>query len=76
VAVSAANLAGVNLQSGDRYELHNAQNFYGDVITGTYDGGSINVPMTGHSVAQPVGLTFKPASSFPEFGAFILIVNK
>lgn len=76
VSVSAANLSGVNLKAGDRYELHNAQNYYGDVVTGTYDGTSIKVPMSGHSVAQPVGLSFKPATTFPEFGAFVLIVLK
>lgn len=76
VSVSASTLSGVSLKVGDRYELHNAQNFYGDVITGTYDGTSIKVPMTGRSVAQPVGLSFKPDSTFPEFGAFVLIVTK
>lgn len=73
VAVAAENLGGISLKAGDRYELHNAQNFYGDVITGVYDGSAISVPMTGHSVVQPVGLNFKPASTFPEFGAFVLI---
>lgn len=74
VAVPAANLSGVALKAGDRYELRNAQNFYGDVITGVYNGSAIQVPMTGRSVAQPVGLNFRPASTFPEFGAFVLIV--
>jgi hypothetical protein len=75
VAVPAANLGGIAIRAGSRYELHNAQNFYGDVISGTYDGVAIQAPMTGRSVAQPVGLSFKPASTFPEFGAFILIVT-
>jgi hypothetical protein len=74
VNIPASSLNGVYLSAGDRYELHNAQNFYGDVITGVYDGSSINVPMTGRSVAQPTGLSFKPPSSFPEFGTFVLIV--
>jgi hypothetical protein len=75
VSVPAASLAGVTIQTGATYELHNVQNFYGDVITGVYDGSAINVPMTGRSVAQPVGGISKPASSFPEFGAFVLIVR-
>jgi hypothetical protein len=75
VSVPAANLAGIAIQPGATYELHNAQNFYGDVVTGVYDGTAINVPMTGRSVAQPVGGVSKPASSFPEFGAFVLIVR-
>ena len=73
VTVSAGSLNGV-LNKGDRYQLHNVQDYFGDVITGTYNGSSISVPMTGRKVAQPVGLSFKPASTFPEFGAFVLIV--
>ena len=30
--------------------------------------------MTGHSVAQPVA-TGRPASTFPTFGAFVLVVK-
>jgi len=74
VSVSAAQMAGLQIRAGDRYELHNVQNYYGDVIGGTYNGASISVPMTGRSVAQPTGLGFKPASTFPELGAFVLIV--
>ncbi len=73
VTISAASLSGVALQAGHTYELHNAQNFYGDVVSGVYNGSSIVVPMTGHSVAQPAGGYSQPASTFPEFGAFILI---
>jgi hypothetical protein len=75
VSVAASSLAGITLKAGDHYELHNVQNYYGDIITGVYDGAAINVPMTGRSVAQPIGLGGKPASTFPEFGAFVLIVN-
>jgi hypothetical protein len=74
VSIPASRLAGVNIPVGAHYELHNAQNFYGDVITGTYNGSSITVPMTGRSVAQPVAIG-KPASTFPTFGAFVLIVR-
>lgn len=67
------NLAGIGLNAGDQYELHNAQDFYGDIITGTYNGTSISIPMTGHSVAKPVGSNLKtPASTFPAFGAFVI----
>lgn len=75
VSVSASSLSGVALRAGDRYELHNVQNYFGDVVTGTYDGRAINIPMTNHSVAQPVGLNFRPATTFPEFGGFVLIVT-
>lgn len=62
------------LKPGDVYELHNTANFYGDVITGTYNGGSITIPMTGRTVAKPQGANFvTPASTFPEFGAFVIM---
>jgi len=76
VSISAENLGGISLKAGDRYELRNVQNYFSDIVTGVYNGTSISVPMTGHSVAQPVGLSFKPDSTFPEFGAFVLIVTK
>src|SRR5882724_6328240 len=66
------NLAGTGLNTGDTYELHNAMNYFGDVITGTYNGGSITVPMTGHAIGAASGLP-APKSPFPEFGAFVLI---
>lgn len=66
------SVAGV-LSAWDTYELRNIQNYFGDIITGTYDGsGTISVPMTGHTVAAPVRFS-SPASSFPEFGGFVLI---
>jgi hypothetical protein len=74
VSIPAASLAGIAIPAGAQYELHNAQNFYEDVVTGTYNGSAIDVPMTGHSVAQPVAAG-KPDSTFPEFGAFVLIVK-
>ena len=75
VVIPAGSLGGIALQPGQSYELHNAQNYFEDVVTGVYDGSGIAVPMTGHSVAQPVGLDFKPDTTFPEFGAFILIAK-
>jgi Concanavalin A-like lectin/glucanases superfamily/Purple acid Phosphatase, N-terminal domain len=60
-----------NLRPGDQYAIRNALNYYGDVITGTYTGGQLNIPMTGRTVAAPAGLT-APPTTFPEFGAFVL----
>lgn len=73
VALTANDLMGVDLKPGDRYELHNVQNYFEDVVTGTYDGERLEIPMTKHTVAQPIGLDFKPNTTFPEFGAFVLI---
>ncbi|HVN56630.1 MAG TPA: right-handed parallel beta-helix repeat-containing protein [Anaerolineaceae bacterium] len=76
VTVPAADLSQIELKTGDHYELHNVQDFYGDVIQGVYDGSGIIIPMEGRTVAQPAGLNFKPPSTFPEFGAFLLITLK
>jgi hypothetical protein len=72
VNLSAADLAGFSIPNGAHYELRNVQDYFGDVITGVYNGSSISIPMTNHSVEQPLGLSFKPATTFPEFGGFVL----
>lgn len=71
--IPATSLGGIKLTPGRQYELRNAQDYFGDVYTGVYDGKGISVKMTGRTVAQPMGLSFKPPSTFPEFGAFVLI---
>ena len=44
------------LSNGDGYEVRNVQDFFGaPVLTGTYNGGSLVLPMTGLSVATPYG---------------------
>lgn len=75
VTLTAEDLKEVGIQKGDQYELRNVQDYFSDILTGTYDGEKIEVPMTAHTVAQPLGLNFKPPSTFPEFGAFVLLVT-
>jgi hypothetical protein len=62
------------LQNGDPYELRNALDLYGDVITGTYNG-KITVNMTTRkSAVLPVGWNKQlTPNTFPTFGAFVLI---
>ena len=44
------------LTPGQRYEVRNAQDFYGTpVASGTYGGGSISFPMTAVAPPRPVG---------------------
>lgn len=76
VLVKADKLGSLGLKAGDHYSLHNVQNYFTDVVSGVYNGSSIRVPMTGHTVAQPRGITGKPGSTFPEFGAFVMIVKR
>ncbi len=68
------DVTGIGLIPGEQYELRNVQNYFGDIITGTYNGGSISVPMTGRTIAKPVGQNFStPPTTFPDFGAFVIM---
>lgn len=61
------------LAVGTSYQLRNAQDYYGPlVLSGTYNGGTLSVPMNGLNVATPIGWT-APANQGPKFGAFILL---
>ncbi|MEZ4272601.1 MAG: hypothetical protein R3C68_14580 [Myxococcota bacterium] len=61
------------LQSGANFEVRNANDFFGaPVLRGTYRGGGVTLPLTGLSVAQPVGLS-KPANLAPEIGVFVVL---
>ena len=69
----SVNLSKTGLNVGEDYQLHNVQNFFGDVIKGKYDGNNITISMTNRTVATPRGLTESPTSTFPDFGAFVII---
>jgi hypothetical protein len=62
------------LNVGDAYEIRNAQNYLaGPVITGTYDGRPLQVPLTGLSTAIPVGLSSVPQMAGQDFDVFVLL---
>jgi hypothetical protein len=61
------------LSPGDGFEVRNAADFFGaPVLTGTYGGGSITLPMDNLTVATPVGVPAPPPTG-PEFNAFVLL---
>jgi len=69
VSVDLSAVLGV----GTAYEIRNAQDFFGaPVLSGTYSGGSVSLPMTGLSVAAPIGWA-APSITGPEFNAFVVI---
>jgi hypothetical protein len=70
----SVDLAGV-LRPGQRYRIVSAQNFFGgDVISGTYDGKPIELPMKQVPVARPVGMPdYELPVTEPEFGAFVVL---
>jgi Right handed beta helix region len=68
----SVDLTGV-LTVGSSYEIRNAQDFFGaPVLTGTYAGGTLALPMSGLSVETPVGVA-APSPTGPEFNAFVLL---
>lgn len=45
------------LISGDRFEIRDAQNFFGaPVLTGTYAGGAVTLPLNNTAIATPVSV--------------------
>jgi hypothetical protein len=67
---------GMVLAPGTRYQVRNAQDYFAaPVASGTYQGGSISLPMAGLGVAQPIGSpTAIDASEMTgkEFNVFVL----
>jgi hypothetical protein len=67
------NVSGI-LPVGALFEVRNVQNYFGPpVLSGTYTGQLLTLPMTGGVVVPPIGLAFTPQSMSPEFGVFVLI---
>ena len=71
------DLAPMNPQEGDRWQLKNVQNLAEDGLSGVYDGKALKVRMTGWTAAPPVGETEPVAPvTFPEFGVFVLTLDR
>lgn len=68
----SVNLSNV-LSVGDHYAIYAAENYLGaPVATGSYNGSLVPIPMTGTTVAAPIGLGWTPATVRPQFGAFVV----
>ena len=62
------------LPVGARFELRNAQDYFGPpVLAGTYSGRALRVPTTNLTTATPTGLDRGPAPTGPVFNVFVLI---
>jgi hypothetical protein len=62
------------LRKGEKFVLIDAENYTGPpVLQGTYQGGTIRIPLAERETAKPVGLEKGPAHTLPEFGAFVLL---
>lgn len=71
---ASADLSAV-LRSGDTYEVRDAQAFYGSpVAQGTYNGGSVSLPMTAVSPPAPIGRSGNsPTSTGTQFHVFVVL---
>ena len=71
---ASVDLTGV-LQPGQAFEVRNAQNYYGSpVVTGTYSGGAVTLPLSGLTKATITGSAPKaPQSTGTLFNAFVVI---
>jgi hypothetical protein len=70
----SVDLSTTGLKSGDRFEIRDAQNFYGPaVLTATYNGAPVTLPMTGLTPARPIGGSTTAPPTGPEFNAFVVL---
>lgn len=62
------------LSVGQAFTIVNAQNFFGaSVLSGTYTGGTVNLPMAGITPPAPVGRSFTQApTTGPTFQVFVV----
>lgn len=70
----SVNVSGV-LSNGDVYEVRNAQDWFAasPVLSGTYSGGSLVLPLAGISGPAPIGGSgTAPPTTGPAFNVFIL----
>jgi hypothetical protein len=63
------------IKPGDAYQIRDAQNWFnGPVVSGTYNGSPVSIPMTGLSIAPFVGsVPATPSHTAPQFGTFVLL---
>jgi hypothetical protein len=71
----SVDLSSSGLAVGQAFQVIDAQNpFGGPILTGTYTGAPISLPMTLTAVAQPVGNAPKPAQhTGVEYGSFVIL---
>ena len=66
---------GVLLSVGDRFEVRNVQDFFGaPILSGSYTGGPISIPMSGVSPPAIVGgALHPPPRTGPDFDVFVVL---
>lgn len=71
----SVDLSSSGLRSGQAFEIRDAQNVLGTpVVTGTFTGATVTLPMTGLRTAIPVwNQAVAPVHTAPEFAAFVVL---
>ena len=69
------DLSSAGIAVGATYQIRDAENWYnGAVVSGTYTGAAVTIPMTGLTVAQPNGtVPYPPSHTAPQFGVFVVL---
>jgi hypothetical protein len=70
----ALDLAAAGLTAGDRFEIRDAQNYYGaPIAAGLFNGGTVNVGLTGLVPAPLIGnVPYRVTHTAPAFAAFVV----
>lgn len=62
------------LASGERFAVYNVQDLFGTpVVSGTYAGGSVLLPMSGVAPPAPVGMSSRAPRTGPDFDVFVVV---
>jgi hypothetical protein len=74
----ALDLTKAGLNPGDRYEIRDAQNYFGaPIATGVFDGRGVTVGLTGLTAVPPVGsVPYRVTHTGPAFAALIVEVHQ
>ena len=69
------DLTASGIKVGDHYQIRDVENWFnGPVVSGTYSGAPVSIPMTGLTVMQPFGsIPYPPSHTAPQFGVFVLL---
>jgi hypothetical protein len=69
------DLSASGIQAGDAFQIRDAENWFrGTLVSGTYTGAPVTIPMTGLQVAPPNGVVPNPQPhTAPQFGVFVLL---
>ncbi|MDQ2980454.1 MAG: hypothetical protein M3R62_14685, partial [Acidobacteriota bacterium] len=69
----SVDLSSARLAIGQSFTVKHVMDFYGaPVLTGTYTGASITLPMTNLPIAAPINAA-RPQGPFPTFAVFVVL---